>query len=815
MSAPTANRNSTVALCIAAILASASTPVVADSAEVGQPTTGEEVAPTKTGEDAVELEDYVATGTGGDPVGVLPTEPVDSVFGFDKTLLETPRSVSVLSDDLMASYGIETALDVAKIVPSTFTTSIFGINGNVNIRGVASDTYFRGVKRLENTQLFPTPITAMSRLDVVRGPPSPLYGPGKVGGYTNFVPKSARAKTGKYLESPTGKAVVTLGSFDKKAGSAEVGGPVTVFGKRGGYYVYTNLEDSDTFYENVPFKQRILQSSFDYEINESLHLEFGQMYQYWGGTELAGWNRLTQELIDTGMYNAGTVAVNMDSNGDGLIATAEVDTFGPLLRTFAPGTPAATVAAGLGQGWQIDPATVRKVKIRRSANSQNPEDDGEAQINLGYMDLIYTLPDGSKLTNKLYGERMDRFKWTRASGYGQDTTSAVYEGKVMWEKAFAPTTSGFQLNFGASGLFRYYDTKNLSGTKYSDLVNRADLSVGFIQNNRFAVPNLENDLAPWNTGLSSRYTTKGFGSLIDATFRKANVVLGTRYDWVDIHSRIPSYVLTTPGLDAQGKDDGLSWSASASYEVFKGVRPYVTYARQETLVFGLDGGIGIPVVPNALNTAELREAGIKSSLFDNTMFLAVGGYRQTRTSFTADTQQVLSTLSTGVEAEMRWAVNSRLSVNAGGTWQSTKYTPLRPATISVNPTFFGLPDNYYGGRIQTTLTNDPAYAERSGYPDMVLNLNGTFFITEDLALNLSTSYQEEVASGRIKDITLPSAVLVGASLAYDTERFGFKLTVNNLTDQEYFTPNSPDGLGEVIVIPVPERNYQTTFTFRF
>ena len=123
---------------------------------------------------------------------------------------------------------------------------------------------------------------------------------------------------------------------------------------------------------------------------------------------------------------------------------------------------------------------------------------------------------------------------------------------------------------------------------------------------------------------------------------------------------------------------------------------------------------------------------------------------------------------------MRWAVNSRLSLNAGGTWQSTKYTPLRPATISVNPTFFGLTDNYYGGRIQTTLTNDPAYAERSGYPDMVLNLNGTFFFTKDLALNLSTSYQEEVASGRIKDITLPSAVLVGASLAYDTPAVRFQ-----------------------------------------
>ena len=72
----------------------------------------------------------------------------------------------------------------------------------------------------------------------MRGPPSPLYGPGKVGGYTNFVPKSARASTGKYLEHPTGKVVLTAGSYDKKAGSAEVGGPFKMFGRTGGYFVY-------------------------------------------------------------------------------------------------------------------------------------------------------------------------------------------------------------------------------------------------------------------------------------------------------------------------------------------------------------------------------------------------------------------------------------------------------------------------------------------------------------------------------------------------------------------------------------------------
>ena len=183
-------------------------------------------------DEAVELEKYVTEGIGEDPVGIMPTEPIDSVFGFDKSMLETPRSVSVLSDDLMAAYGIETALDVAKIVPSTYTTSIFGINGNVNIRGVASDTYFRGVKRLENTQLFPSPITAMSRLDVVRGPPSPLYGPGKVGGYTNFVPKSARASTGKYPgEARPARWCSPRAATTRRPGSAEVGGPFKLGGR--------------------------------------------------------------------------------------------------------------------------------------------------------------------------------------------------------------------------------------------------------------------------------------------------------------------------------------------------------------------------------------------------------------------------------------------------------------------------------------------------------------------------------------------------------------------------------------------------------
>lgn len=767
-------------------------------------------------EPVVQLERFVTEGRSNDPFGILPTEPVDSIFGFKKTLLDTPRSVSSLSDDLMTAYGIESALDVTKLVPSTFTTSIFGINGNVNIRGIPSDTYFRGVKRLENTQMFPSPITAMSRLDVVRGPPSPVFGPGKVGGYSNFIPKSARAQTGKYLERPTGKAVFTFGSYAKKAASFEVGGPFSIGGRRGGYYVYLNAEDSDTYYDHVPFRQYIAQSSFDLELADHVRLEFGQMYQHWAGTELAGWNRITQQLIDTGMYTAGTVLVNMDANGDGLISTAEVDVYGPLLRTFAPTATAAQVSAALPASWQIDPATVALVPLSRRANSQSPEDGGQANINLAYFDVIVELPDGARVTSKTYAEYMNRYKWTRASAYGQDTSSFVAEQKIVYEKAFTPGVDWLDLNFSGSALARFYDTYTVGGSKYADLVTRADISQPLSPKNRFAVPNLEPHLAPWNTGLRSNYTTTGFGTLLDVTvLKKTNLVLGSRYDWIDMYSKIPNHVLTTPGLRARNGEEGFSWSVSGSHEVAKGVRPYGSFARQETLVIGIDGGIGVGVVPTALNTAELREAGIKASLFENKLFAAASAFRQTRSSFSQDTGQVLSTLSRGIEFELRWVPSKRLSFTGGGTWQKTTYAPVRASTISVNPAFFGLPGNFYGGRLQTTLTAEPDYAERSGYPDKVINLNSTYSFDGGWTVNLSSTYREEVPSGRIKDIILPDAVILGLSVSKEFRRWAARLSVNNLTDELYFTPNSPDGLGEVIVIPAPERNFTGSITYKF
>ena len=103
----------------------------------------------------------------------------------------------------------------------SFTGSYFGIPGSVFLRGDIGDNFFRGFRRVENRGNFQTPVAATDHIEVVKGPPSPIYGGGRVGGFLNFIPKSTRSESAKWLEHATGKVSITYGSYDEKRGSTD------------------------------------------------------------------------------------------------------------------------------------------------------------------------------------------------------------------------------------------------------------------------------------------------------------------------------------------------------------------------------------------------------------------------------------------------------------------------------------------------------------------------------------------------------------------------------------------------------------------
>jgi hypothetical protein len=68
-------------------------------------------------------------------LGALPLKDVGSVFGFDKTLAETPRAASSVSSEQLERFGITQIYDLVSQVPGTFTSSFFGTGGALDIRG--------------------------------------------------------------------------------------------------------------------------------------------------------------------------------------------------------------------------------------------------------------------------------------------------------------------------------------------------------------------------------------------------------------------------------------------------------------------------------------------------------------------------------------------------------------------------------------------------------------------------------------------------------------------------------------------------------
>src|ERR1700748_67114 len=129
----------------------------------------------------------------GDQAHLIQIKPDDTAIGIAKPLLETPRAVTAISDTTLDRYGVTGVDTLTAITPSAYTASFYGVEGAVNLRGTLADNYFRGFKRVENRGTYSTPLGDAADIEILRGPPSVVYGAGKVGGLVNFIPKSESA----------------------------------------------------------------------------------------------------------------------------------------------------------------------------------------------------------------------------------------------------------------------------------------------------------------------------------------------------------------------------------------------------------------------------------------------------------------------------------------------------------------------------------------------------------------------------------------------------------------------------------------------
>ncbi len=797
-------------------------------------------------ENLVLLEKFVTEEKKIDPMGILPNAPADSVFGMGLKAIETPRSISVVTAEMIELFDIDDINDLVGLTSGTYTSSFFGVPGALDIRGAPGETFFRGMKRIKNPGNFPTPIGASDRIDVVKGPPSPIFGPGPIGGYLNFIPKSARASTGKYLNKSIGKLSVTMGSGDKRVMTGEIGGPAKVFGQTGGYYAYVLAENSGSYYQNSFQDQLILQTSFDFDLTDTIRVQFGEQYQYYSGTENAGWNRLTQDLIDNHNYITGSPP-NVDTDHDGRNSRDELiaaGLLGSVFRAYGNTNPAAPNANFA----LVNPGIT---KLSREQVLISEEDKVDSKSLGAFFDVIKTLPGGATLTNKVFLDYLDRYKYA-AYGFSQKQEATSLEDKIVADFTVEPAAGWKIVNSAAASA--YYNKANGRSDTAAELFDRRDISKPSTAIDKMHHAVLNPSLQAWTNDVTSEYTDLSLGLVTDISYKeRTHLLVGAREDYIPtIKSKnngvniplvrpapLPGRVQFARGEVVSNHGEAASWSLSLSHSLLVNagdldvLTVYGTRAHQALLSSGQAGEVSPgPVISGPLNGTELKELGIKTSFFKGKLFASVAVYDQTRSGVSDASVDltVTATRGRGTELEIRYVPIQELSFTVAANWQKTVYDPatlLQPnGTIGVNtgfqwgnPTTTGVPGyNAYGGTITTSVPANLAatqFAERAGSPDKVISSTVAYTFKQKLTFTFGGTYQASVAADRFQSIILPSALVLNTSLGYNAGDWLFKVSVSNLTDKWYYRSNFPDLFGGAVVLPMPGRGYEFSASYKF
>jgi iron complex outermembrane receptor protein len=764
-----------------------------------------------------------------DPLRLIELDDSRTAFGLNLSYDETPRAISVVSDETIRRFGVDTVDDLSSLSPGTFTGSFFGVPGSVNLRGNRADTYFRGFKRVENPGSFPTPIAASERIEIVRGPTPSIYGAGRVGGFINIIPTTARTERALEGQGRFAELGVTSGSYGKAVGIADLGAAFPFAGGDAGAFLHVEHEDSKSYYRGIEPRRTHVQAAVTFARGDDFTFEAGGLFfDADGYRQTIGWNRVTQALIDDGVYITGRDTDLRDLNGDGKLTPGEVDAavgsfFGTSnIRQFIdfglfPGA-AFSLDTGLGTA-RLDPRTV----------FLSDRDIGAASTGAAYADAAWRLGARSTLRLQAFYDSMNA-KLYQSYGFAANYVADVYELRASYETR--GRVMGVDLDAIAGLSYRAYDNKTLQTFLSGYLVvDRRDLTRGATGDDMFDDPfSVEPGGVQWDTALDSLTTDLGAFATIHAERGPLSFMLGARLDRFTAASINRGATVFNPALSntrSKGADIRPSVETSLRYAFSETLSAYATYARNNALETNDGGGIEVDRIAqkNFVADSRLIEAGMK--LGGKSAAGSLAFYRQER-----QRQDPFGNLdreiSKGVEAELRALLTDTLSLNGAATLQQTRVAAPGPCG-SGNGEFVVLPPGRaglapaagYGGLLAAL--NASCLAELSeGYLRRTTPaVTGSAFLTYtsresawgSAGASFGLNYVGETGGKIANAIRLPSYVLGKAAIFYAKGGFAANISADNLFDRRYFIPVQ-NVYEEVGVLPGRGREIFFTLTAR-
>lgn len=736
-----------------------------------------------------------------DVVRLLRTDANDTAFGLNKPLLQTPRAVTLISDTTIARYGIEGVDDLTAITPSAYTASYYGVEGTVSLRGTLAENYFRGFKRAENRGTYATPLANAAGIEILRGPPSPIYGAGKVGGLVNFMPKTAGAD-----DVFGGEVTVTYGSYSKRNLTGQISAPVTLGDVSGGIHAYGELDDSYSFYRGLHPSHQLLELSATLDAGD-WRLTGDYVYFHSDGqVQTPGWNRLTQDLIDNGAYITGRNTSLTDADGNGRLTLNELGGnpyfFDPNFRALAcVGCTDAAHRLDSGFGTtRLDPRTVYFAK---------GVDFSSTNTHTVFLEAARPLGEGQTLRFQLFGDTLENDRFV-SYGFPGSYRTQIAEARIRYD--FARTFGNVETQTVAGLSYRYVHAIGRESFNSGVIaLDRRDISRGATANDIIDSPfnidppgtiglGWENDVHT-STGNAGTFLTSS------AAWNNFDLTVGGRYDAYNVRSR-DSGVLAFAPTDGRGNAGRFTYSASLSYTTPWGLVPYVTTAKNAAVEIGQASQVltSLLAARSWLSNSFLNEVGVKFSLLDDHLQGSLDWYVQNRTRLQqgGGVTSVVGTRAKGAELELRYVASANLSMTLAASQQHTTikgpdhsfaYLPARSFGIAPQDGFGGsymtfdfstLPGR--GGDYEDTLVPHAVISPYVTYTSDALNLGGL----ENLKWGgtFGGTYVSKTRQTAPGGLVYPSYVTMNASAFAQWDVWEADINVNNLADERYFTPGA-------------------------
>lgn len=316
-------------------------------------------------------------------------------------LEKLPQSVQVISSEDIIARGATSVGDLLRAVPSANVgnSRVSRYQSfSLNVRGFLVDQMRNGIRQRYYEDVDASALSNVDKVEVLKGPSAVLYGQSAVGGIVSIITK-------KPTDSFAASGAITLGTFNQKVATLDVGGPVS---ETLGIRITGEIERSGTFVDFQDIDRENLAVTFNWRPSD--HVSAYLVAEYV--------ERRT--LSNPGLPVVGTVT----SNGVARISRkaflaepefASLKADSPLLQAW--------VDVDLGNGWAITPRlqyselntpftqirvlgvdATDPTLVRRNGRIGSENDS----YTIGQIDLTGTIRTGSLRHKLLVGYEYDR-----------------------------------------------------------------------------------------------------------------------------------------------------------------------------------------------------------------------------------------------------------------------------------------------------------------------------------------------------------------------------------------------------------------------